>query len=88
MQLKVTRESDTTVEAGYDCPCGCTPAVTFSEGSSPVEDACCCGNQFVVGPGAAAKIQVKDGFHTEAQTFEAPWGDQVEAAWAIGPSKH
>ena len=88
MQLKVTKQSDSTVEAGYRCPCGCTPAVLFSRGSDPVHEGCCCGNDFVVGPGASTRIHLKDGFHAEAETFIAPWGDQVEAAWAIGPSKH
>lgn len=88
MQLKVTTTSDTSLEAGYECPCGCTPAVTFSRGSDPVEEGCCCGNHFVVGPHASSKIQLEDGFHAEAQTFTTAWGDEVEAAWAIGPSKH
>ena len=88
MQLKVTTTSDTSLEASYECPCGCTPAVTFSRGSDPVEEGCCCGNHFVVGPDASSKIQLKDAFHAEAQTFTAAWGDEVEAAWAIGPSKH
>jgi hypothetical protein len=88
MEVKVTTRSDTTLEAGYECPCGCTPAVTFSRGSDPVEEGCCCGNHFVVGPDASSKIQLKDGFHAERETFAAPWGDQIEAAWAIGPSKH
>ena len=88
MQLKVTKQSDSTVEAGYSCPCGCTPAVLFSRGSDSVHEGCCCGNDFVVGPGASTRIHLKDGFHAEAETFTAPWGDQVEAAWAIGPSKH
>ena len=88
MQINVTKRSDTTLEAGYVCPCGCTPAVMFSKGSDSVEEGCCCGNHFVVGPGASSKINLKDGFHAEAEVFTAPWGDQVEAAWAIGPSKH
>jgi len=88
MQLKVAAKSDTTVEAGYDCPCGCTPAVMFSKGSDSVEEGCCCGNHFVVGPDASSRIQLKDGFHAESQSFMAPWGDSVEATWAIGPSKH
>lgn len=88
MQLKVTKQSDSIVEAGYRCPCGCTPAVLFSRGSDSVHEGCCCGNDFVVGPGASTRIHLKDGFHAEAETFIAPWGDQVEAAWAIGPSKH
>lgn len=88
MQLKLTPRSDTTLLAGYECPCGCTPAVTYSQGSDSVEEGCCCGNQFVVGPSASSKLQLKDGFYAETETFTAPWGDQLEAAWAIGPSKH
>ena len=90
MELKVAARSETKVEAGYDCPCGCTPSVMYSRGSGAVEEGCCCGNHFVVGPGAYSKIQLqlKDGFHAEAEMFAAPWGDQLEAAWAIGPSHH
>lgn len=88
MQVKVTRRSDTSLEAGYDCPCGCIPAVVFSKGSDSVAEGCCCGNNFVVGPDASSLIQLKDGFRAETKTFTAPWGDQVEAAWAIGRSKH
>ncbi len=88
MQLKATRRSDTILEAGYECPCGCTPAVMFSRGSDAKEEGCCCGNQFVVGPNALSKLNLKDGFHAEAATFTAPWGDELEVAWAIGPSKH
>ena len=88
MELKVTKRSETTFEAGYDCPCGCTPAVTYTKGSDPVEEGCCCGNQFVVGPGESHKIQLKDGFHPETESVIAPWGESVEAAWAIGPSEH
>jgi hypothetical protein len=60
----------------------------FSKGSDSVAEGCCCGNNFVVGPDASSLIQLKDGFRAETKTFTAPWGDQVEAAWAIGPSKH
>jgi len=88
MQLKLIRQSETTLEAGYECPCGCTPAVLYSQGSESVEEGCCCGNQFVVGPAASSKLQPKEGFHVEAKNFAAPWGEQLEAAWAIGPSKH
>jgi hypothetical protein len=88
MQVNVTTRSETTIEAGYSCPCGCTPSVMYSRGSDSVEEGCCCGNQFVVGPAASSKIHLKDGFHAEAQVFAAPWGEQVEAAWAIGPSTH
>ena len=88
MQLKVTLKSGTSLEAAYECPCGCKPAVTYAKGSGLVEEGCCCGNHFVVGPDAASAIQPKVGFHAEAETFTAPWGDQLEAAWAIGPSKH
>ena len=88
MQLKVTTRSDTTVEVGYKCPCGCTPAVMFPRGSDSVEEGCCCGNHFVVGPGASSRIRLEVGFHRETELFTAPWGETVEAAWAIGPSTH
>ncbi len=88
MQLKLTDRSASTIEAGYECPCGCTPAITYQRDSAPVEEGCCCGNQFAVGPNASSRIQLKEGFHAETESFKAPWGDQLEAAWAIGPSVH
>jgi len=88
MHAKITTQSDNTLGAGYDCPCGCTPAVVFSKGSETVEEGCCCGNHFVVGPGASAKIPLEEGFRAEVESFTAPWGEELEAAWAIGPSKH
>lgn len=88
MQLKLTERGVGTIEAGYECPCGCAPAVTYARGSDPVQEGCCCGNQFAVGPDASSKIQTKDGFHPETESFKSPWGDQLEAAWAIGPSVH
>ena len=88
MQLTVLEGDSTRVRAGYSCPCGCTPAVDFARGAELVEEGCCCGNHFAVGPRAAASLSPKEGFHPELQTFDAPWGQRLEAAWSIGPSVH
>lgn len=59
-----------------------------ARGPDRVEEGCCCGNDFVVGRDASSQIALKAGYHLEAASFTAPWGEQVEAAWAIGPSTH
>ena len=76
------------LKAGYDCPCGCHPQVEYVRGATPATEGCCCGNQFVVGPRASARLDLPAGFRAEVEQFQAPWGERLEAAWAIGPSKH
>ena len=88
MQLKVDETSSSSVRAGYSCPCGCTPAVDFRRGGHLVEEACCCGNHFAVGPQAGASLSPRPGFQYELQTFATPWGERIEAAWLVGPSTH
>lgn len=88
MQLTVLEADATHLRAGYSCPCGCTPSVEYARGADLVEEGCCCGNHFAVGPQASASLQPKAGFHPELQTFDAPWGEHLEAAWSIGPSVH
>lgn len=88
MELTVLEADGSHVRAGYSCPCGCTPSVEYARGGERVEEGCCCGNHFAVGPGAAAGLSTRAGFRPELQTFAAPWGEQVEAAWLIGPSVH
>jgi len=88
MELTVLEGDATRIHAGYSCPCGCTPSVQYARGTELVEDGCCCGNHFAVGPGAAASLGSKPGFRPELQTFDAPWGERLEAAWLVGPSVH
>ena len=88
MELTVLEGDRTHFRAGYSCPCGCTPSVDFVRGAELVEEGCCCGNHFAVGPGAAGSLPSKAGFRRELQTFDAPWGQRLEAAWSIGPSVH
>lgn len=88
MELTVLEADATRIRAGYSCPCGCTPSVDYARGADLVEEGCCCGNHFAVGPRAAASLSPKSGFHPELQTFAAPWGERLEAAWLIGPSVH
>ena len=64
------------------------PAVDYGRGAPLVEEGCCCGNQFVVGPDAAASLRPKAGYRPEVQAFDAPWGERLEAAWLVGPSVH
>jgi len=88
MQLTMLEANDTSLRAGYSCPCGCTPSLEYARGADVVEEGCCCGNQFAVGTHAAASLSPKDRFRPELQVFDAPWGESIEAAWLVGPSVH
>ena len=88
MELTLLETDATTLRAGYACPCGCTPSVEYRRGADLVEEGCCCGNHFAVGPGAASSLTPTTGFRPELQMFDAPWGERLEAAWLIGPSVH
>ena len=88
MQLNLLEGDETHLRAGYSCPCGCAPAVQYTRGADLVEEGCCCGNHFAVGPRAGASMPSKAGFRLEVQTFDAPWGEPLEAAWSVGPSVH
>jgi YHS domain-containing protein len=88
MQLTLREANDRSLRAGYSCPCGCTPSVEYARGAELVEEGCCCGNRFAVGPQAAASLTSRPGFRRELQTFDAPWGQRLEAAWLVGPSVH
>ncbi|MDL2336059.1 MAG: YHS domain-containing protein [Chloroflexota bacterium] len=88
MQLTVLDSGPTSVRAGYVCPCGCTPSVEYQRGEDLVEEGCCCGNHFAFGPRASGSLVPKAGFQSELQAFTAPWGERLEAAWLVGPSKH
>ena len=88
MELTVVEAAPELVRAGYACPCGCTPSVEYARNSDIVGEGCCCGNHFAVGPRATSSLSPRAGFRSESQAFEAPWGEQLEAAWLIGPSVH
>lgn len=88
MQLTVLEATPDHVRAGYACPCGCTPSVEYARGADLVEEGCCCGNHFAVGPRASATLAPRVGFRPEQQAFDAPWGERLEAAWLVGPSVH
>lgn len=74
--------------AGYSCPCGCTLAKTYRSGDRVAKESCCCGNEFAVGPDAAAHVPAPLGYTVQQQTLGTPWGEQLPVAWAIGPSTH
>jgi YHS domain-containing protein len=88
MELRILEADHTHIRAGYSCPCGCTPSVALARGSQHATDGCCCGNQFAVGPRATEALAPVPDFRTEVQSFDAPWGERLEAAWLIGPSTH
>lgn len=88
MRLTTFETDLQTVQAGYTCPCGCTPSVTFRRGGDPARSHCCCGNEFVVGPGAERTLEARDGYVLESERRTAGWGEAVTAAWSVGPSVH
>lgn len=88
MKLTLLEASDASLRAGYSCPCGCTPSVQYDRGADLVEEGCCCGNHFAVGPQASASLSPTAGFRPEVETFNAPWGQRLEAGWLVGPSVH
>ena len=88
MDLVILDRDASRVRAGYTCPCGCTPSVEYSRHASPVVEGCCCGNEFAVGPNAAASLRPKRGYLPQLQVFDAPWGERLEASWLVGPSVH
>ena len=88
MQLSTYEADGEIVRAGYTCPCGCTPSVTHQHGGELSTNTCCCGNEFVVGPGAERSLTPRDGFRLETEERMAAWGEPVTAAWLVGPSVH
>jgi YHS domain-containing protein len=88
MQLIILETTADAVRAGYKCPCGCSPSVTYQRAGTAVHDGCCCGNEFAVGLYADTSLPTKPGYHAAATSFQAPWGESVTAAWLIGPSVH
>jgi hypothetical protein len=88
MQLQLARTLDDAVQAGYACSCGCKPSVTYEKGGANVDDVCCCGTHFVVGKDAESDLKAPDDARIQVQEIEAPWGEVLEAAWAIGSGTH
>jgi YHS domain-containing protein len=88
MELTILEPTPTGLRAGYSCPCGCTPSVAYERGADIVDEGCCCGNQFAVGPAASSSLTPVSGFRLEAQRLQAPWGEALEVAWLVGPSVH
>ena len=88
MQLNVLETTDDRLRAGYACPCGCEPSVEYVRGAEVVEEGCCCGNDFAVGPDATRTLAPKPGYRAEQVAFDAPWGESLQAAWSVGPSVH
>ena len=88
MQLSTLETTADSVRAGYECPCGCRPNVTYLRHGTAVYDGCCCGNEFVVGPETEARLAPRPGFRAEAQPIGVPWGVPLQAAWLIGASTH
>ena len=87
LNLQIKARSEDALWASYSCPCGCNPRLAFERGSEQATDGCCCGNLFAVGPRASDHVHLTPGFALEVQPFQAPWGEALQAAWAIGASQ-
>ena len=88
MQISVMETRAEGLRAGYECPCGCRPVIDYAARGAVAHDACCCGNQFALGPRGGVHLVGRGPFRREAQSFTAPWGESLEAVWLIGPSTH
>lgn len=88
VQLMILETTPESVRAGYECPCGCLPSVAYARHAEAAYDACCCGNEFALGPSAEIRLADRGGFERLAQRLQAPWGEALEATWLIGPSTH
>jgi len=82
LNLQIAPRPNDSLIASYNCPCGCNPRVSYARGSEALTDDCCCGNQFAVGPNAAAALPATSD-RREQVAFDAPWGGQLEAAWKL-----
>jgi len=88
LAMTSTALDERSLSVGYTCPCGCTPAVTYQRDGPVVTEGCCCGNELAVGPDAATRLSIREGFELRLASVAAPWSDAVSVAWAIGPSTH
>jgi YHS domain-containing protein len=88
MQLITYEAEGDAIRAGYECACGCKPSNTYSRDGEISTDICCCGNEFAIGKDADQHVSAKPGFHAETVDLTAPWGEQIQAAWMVGPSEH
>lgn len=93
MHLRIDVKPDSSIFASYTCPCGCNPGVALKAGTDVATEGCCCGNEFAVGHGARRSLEsrgfaARPGFALQVIPVQAPWGEQIDAAWAIGQSGH
>lgn len=85
-----------TLEARYDCACGCKPRARYEKGTSEAgHEHCCCGNVHFVGSDATQKLQAyladrqikgEDAgliYAIERGQLQAPWGQPVDWAFAV-----
>ena len=86
LNLQIKERADDALVASYSCPCGCNPRIAYKRGDDAAVDGCCCGNTFAIGADASDRLSLAAGFNLEAQVVSAPWGESLQAAWAIGPS--
>ncbi len=88
MQLQIATISNTEVEAGYACSCGCNPQLAYTRGADNQKHVCCCGKQLVVGKDARASLGTGENGFVGVEEFESPWGETLEAAWTTASGEH
>jgi YHS domain-containing protein len=88
VQLVILESTLESVRAGYECPCGCQPSVSYRPQAAVATDACCCGNEFAFGPSAHVDLADRAGFERFTEPLQAPWGEALAAVWLVGPSTH
>ena len=93
LKLQIDVRPDSSIIASYTSPCGCNPGVALAAGTEVATEGCCCGNEFAVGHGARHEIEskgyaAKPGFALLVVPVQAPWGQRIDAVWAVGPSHH
>lgn len=84
--------TDAGANVNYDCYCGCDAGFAVdrsSEDAAP--EGCCCGNQILVGDGAAerlrAQLDPRFSYRVDVRAEQMPWGDEAEVALAV-PEDH
>jgi YHS domain-containing protein len=88
LNLIILETAPEAVRAGYDCPCGCHPDVSYARRAAAGYDQCCCGNEFALGPTADMMLADRAGFARHTELVRARWGESLEAVWLVGPSTH
>lgn len=81
--ITVTTGEDELVARTVFPGCGCEPVVAFRRDGDHGEYRCGCGNELIVGPGAAERLSPAGAGTSGSHETIAPWGEPVEVAWLV-----